>query len=96
MAEEPVTRNQKISGANAIMDFGFVTERTIPEMMEREYASRFLLEVQDEIQLRSLNVPVVMQTFNYYMGSGAIIYNPERFTTAAAKVKLQEQLGYRK
>ncbi|WP_225353752.1 hypothetical protein [Lacticaseibacillus sharpeae] len=70
-AEEPVTRNQKISGANAIMDFGYVTERTIPEMMDRAYAQQFLLEVQDELQLRSLTVPVVMQTFNYYMAQAS-------------------------
>ncbi|WP_127849106.1 hypothetical protein [Lacticaseibacillus hulanensis] len=96
MAEEPVTRNQKISGANAIMDFGYVTERTIPEMMDREYAQRFLLEVQDELQLRSLAVPVVMQTFNYYMGSGVIIYNPTQFTADEAKDTLKHDLGYRK
>jgi hypothetical protein len=94
--EEPVTRNQKISGANAIMDFGYVTERTIPEMMDRKYSERFLLEVQDELQLRSLTVPVVMQTFNYYMGSGSIIYNPDRYTSGAAKETLQHELGYRK
>ena len=95
-AEEPVTRNQKISGANAIMDFGYVTERTIPEIMDRAYAQQFLLEVQDELQLRSLTVPVVMQTFNYYMGSGVIIYDPKRFSTDAAKETLQHELGYRK
>ncbi len=95
-AEEPVTRNQKISGANAIMDDGYVTERQIPGMMDRGFSQRFLLEIQDELQLRSLTVPVEMQTFNYYMGSGAIIYNPTRLSEAEAKETLRQELGYRK
>jgi hypothetical protein len=91
-----VSRNQKISGANAIMDQGYITERDIPDMMQREFADKFVLEVQDELQLRSLDVPVALQTFNYYMGTGWIIYNPSRLGEDDAKETLRLALGYRK
>jgi hypothetical protein len=78
------------------MDQGYITERDIPDMMQREFADKFVLEVQDELQLRSLSVPVALQTFNYYMGSGWIIYNPDRLSEGEAKETLRLALGYRK
>lgn len=94
--EETVHRNQKISGANVFMDQGYITERDIPAMMDREFAQKFVLDVQDELQLRSLDVQVVLQTFNYYMGSGCIIYNPTVLDEDAAREALRLALGYRK
>lgn len=94
--EEALRRNQKISGANAFMDQGYITERDIPAMMNRDFAQKFVLDVQDELQLRSLQVQVALQTFDYYMGSGSIIYNPKVLDEDSARETLRLALGYRK
>ncbi|WDF83028.1 hypothetical protein PQ472_01935 [Lacticaseibacillus pabuli] len=97
MAEKvAVSRNQKISGANAIMDQGYATERDIPDMMNANFAREFVLEVQDELELRSLDVSIVLESFNYYMGTGCIIYAPSRISQDEAKEILRKALGYKK
>lgn len=91
-----VSRNTKISGANAIMDQGYITERDIPEMMNKDFIPLFAPEVQDELELRSLDVPIVLESFNYYMGTGSIIYAPSMVTQDEAKEALRIALGYKK
>ena len=97
MAEKVVvSRNVKISGANAIMDQGYATERDIPDMMNGDFAKEYVLEVQDELELRSLDVRIVLESFNYYMGTGYIIYAPDRISQSEAKEILRKALGYKK
>ena len=43
-----VTRIQKQEGADAIMDKGFVTERDIPEMMDKTWSEKLLDAINDE------------------------------------------------
>lgn len=91
-----VSRSTKISGGNAIMDQGYITEREIPDMMDEAFAALLVVEVQDELALRSLDVPVVLDAFNYYMGTGRIIYAPSMMSQDEAKETLRLALGYKK
>ena len=70
-----VTRIQKQEGADAIMDKGFVTERDIPEMMDKTWSGKLLDAINDELRLRTVINRAVMQQFHYYMGDGTIIYD---------------------
>ena len=91
-----VTRIQKQEGADAIMDKGFVTERDIPEMMDKTWSGKLLDAINDELRLRTVINRAVMQQFHYYMGDGPIIYDPGQLNSEGAKIALQHALGFRK
>ncbi|KRO15481.1 hypothetical protein [Lacticaseibacillus saniviri] len=93
---DEITRYHKTEGANEIMDKGYLTERDMPEMMALPWSEHLLEQVNDELRLRSLTDRAVLKKFNYYMGSGIIIYNPNQLTEDQAKQTLQKALGYRK
>jgi len=94
--DEDITRYQKTEGANEIMDKGYLTERDLPAMMDSDWADRLLVQINDELRLRSLSERAVLQKFNYYMGTGVIIYNPAQIDEAQAKTLLQHALGFKK
>ena len=91
-----VTRIQKQEGADAIMDKGFVTERDIPEMMDKTWSGKLLDAINDELRLRTVINRAVMQQFHYYMGDGTIIYDPGQLNSEGAKIALQHALGFLK
>ncbi|KMO46313.1 hypothetical protein ACR74Y_01650 [Lacticaseibacillus rhamnosus] len=91
-----VTRIQKQEGADAIMDKGFVTERDIPEMMDKTWSEKLLDAINDELRLRTVTNRAVLQQFHYYMGDGTIIYDPGQLNSEGAKIALQHALGFRK
>ena len=91
-----VTRMQKEEGADAIMEEGFITEKQEPAMMDRQWCEEFLLQINDELRLRTLKERVVLKKFNYYMGDGIIIYDPKRLSQDTAKDDLKKALGFHK
>lgn len=93
---ESITRLQKNEGANTFLEQGFITERDEPAMMDKDWCQDFLLQVNDELRLRSLTQRGILEKFNYYMGDGMIIYNPDELTQADAKRKLRYALGFHK
>ena len=93
---DDITRSQKTEGANEIMDKGYLTERDMPEMMDSQWAEKLLTQINDELRLRSLSDRAVLQKFNYYMGTGVIIYNPGQMDENQAKTLLQHALGFKK
>ncbi len=93
---ESITRAQKKEGANRLLEHGFITERDEPAMMDKDWADDFLVQVNDELRLRSLTKRAVLQKFNYYMGDGVIIYDPEVINEVDAKRKLRYALGFHK
>ncbi|MFD1483925.1 hypothetical protein ACFQ5J_01505 [Lacticaseibacillus baoqingensis] len=93
---EAITRLQKAEGANLIMEKGYITERDEPAMMDKDWSADYLLQVNDELRLRSLTQRAIIEKFNYYMGDGVIIYDPKRMTQADAKRTLRYALGFHK
>ena len=93
---ESITRAQKKEGANKLLEQGYITERDEPAMMDKDWCDDFLLQVNDELRLRSLTKRAVLKKFNYYMGDGVVIYDPETLTEADAKRLLRQALGFHK
>ncbi|WP_461214917.1 hypothetical protein [Lacticaseibacillus sp. GG6-2] len=93
---EAITRAQKKEGANKLLEQGFITERDEPAMMDKDWCNDYLLQVNDELRLRSLSKRAVLKKFNYYMGDGVIIYDPEVINEVDAKRKLRYALGFHK
>ncbi|KRK70982.1 hypothetical protein [Lacticaseibacillus nasuensis] len=93
---EDVTREQKIEGADAIMDKGYITEHDEPAMMDKAWCAPFLEQINDELRLRTVAARAKLQLFHYYSGDGVIIYDPKQLTEADAKRNLRQALGYHK
>ncbi|MCI1893856.1 MAG: hypothetical protein LKJ29_06255 [Lactobacillus sp.] len=91
-----VLRTQKAEGADLIMEKGYVTERDEPMMMDAAWCHELLAQINDELRLRTLKERAVLNLFNYYMGPGSIIYDPQRLTADQAKATLQKALGFTK
>lgn len=91
-----VSRSQKAEGADAILEQGYITEKQEPAMMDKTWCEEFLAQINDELRLRTLTQRAILQKFNYYMGDGVIIYDPDQLTEADAKRKLRYALGYHK
>ncbi|WP_054718564.1 hypothetical protein [Lacticaseibacillus manihotivorans] len=61
---------KKTEGANTFLEQGFITERDEPAMMDKDWCKDFLLQVNDELRLRSLTQRGILEKFNYYMAMG--------------------------
>lgn len=90
------SRMLKQEGADASLDKGFVTERDIPEMMDKTWSGKLLDAINDELRLRTVINRAVMQQLLYYMGDGTIIYDPGQLNAEGAKIALQHGIGFRK